>query len=444
MRVGMNVVVSLVVGALAVPSVRADPEEARKLLELSAGAVQNLQTLSADIEVGATGGFANFLASAKGKLMVARMPEEGQPSANRNPFEFRLTGKGQKSPKQPEIEFDAIYRDKRYEWMADAEKQQRIRSERIASRDKEVSLAKDFLLDDIFTGKPLSASIGAEELTLVESKTIDGVSCEGVRVPMGTGGGYMIFYIPRSDFIPRRIERGTTAASEGISFDGTMFKELTNVKVNQGLPESAFTMVIPVGYAPDPNPARVRPPIPRGLPGRPNVDAAPRRPLASPFELKTAQGETVVLGDLRGRVVVLDFWGTWLPESARQGMGTLQSLSEHFVDQPVAFYGLNFRERDPNKAVEFFENGGFTYNLLLDADEVQRRYGVRTFPTMYIIGFDGEVVDVVSGYKEETTLKGMIKTIEEHLAEQAEKTNDAGTVTGTGTITGSGSSAGGG
>ncbi len=439
MRIRMNVIASLMCGVVAAAPAKASPEEAKNLLELSASAVQNLQTLSADIKVGATGGFATFLPSVKGKLLIARLPDESaQPSANRNPFEFRFKGKGRISSQQPEGEFDAIYRERRYEWMADEEKQQRIRFERIAGRDKEIRLAKEFLLDDIFSAEPLAAALRSDTMELVEAKTIDGVSCEGVRVPVGTGGRYMILYIPRSDFIPRRIEQGTDA--KGLQIDGTMYKQLTKVKVNAGLGEDAFKMAIPVGYTPDPNPARIRPPVTPAQPGTPNTDAPPRRPLAAPFELKSVSGETVALNDLRGRVVVLDFWGTWLPSNAREGMGVMQALSEHFKDQPVTLYGLNFRERDPQKAIEFFEQGGFTYNLLLDADEVQGRYGVTTFPTMYIIGFDGEVVDVVKGFKEESTLNGMIETIEKYLAEQAGKKSE--TVEGTGSAGAGGSRSG--
>ena len=434
MQIGMKVVASALVGALMVMPAKADPDEAKKLLELSASAVENLQSLSADIEVGATGGFANFLASAKGKLLIARMPQDDtQAAATRNPFEFRLTGKGRISSQQPEGEFDAIYRDRRYEWMADDEKQQRIRFERIAGRDREVRLAKEFLLDDIFAREPHAASIRAEGLEMAESKTVGGILCDAVRIPVGTGGRYTILYIPRTDFIPRRIEQSTDAESP---ISGTMFKELKNVKVNGVLDENAFNMPIPTGYSPDPNPARIRAPIPNGQPGTPITSPTPRRPLASPFELSDPSGQMVALNDQRGKMVVLDFWGTWLPASARQGMGVMQALSEKFADQPVSFYGLNFRERDSDKALSFFNDGGFTYNVLLNAEEVQRRYGVRQFPTMYIIGFDGEVVEVVNGYKPETTLNAMIEIIEKYLADKAEGGEDAdgsagGSVTGT-------------
>ncbi len=430
MRIGMKVVASILVGAMTAMPAKADPDEARKLLELSASAIENLQTLSADIEVGATEGYAKILPDAKGKIIIARLPEDNTVAAKaRNPFEFRMTGKGRISPQQPEGEFDAIYRDRRYEWMLDDEKQQRIRMERIASRDKEVRLAKEFQFDKIFAREPLAASIRAEGLQMVESKVVGGVPCDAVKVPVGTAGRYTILYIPRTDFIPRRIEQSTDSVSP---ISGMMFKELKNVKVNEVLGDDAFKMPIPVGYSPDPNPARVRPPIPQGQPGVGNPNAQPRRPLASPFELNDASGNAVALNDLRGKIVVLDFWGTWLPDNARQGMGVMQALSEKFTDEPVAFYGLNFRERDADKAMDFFKNGGFTYNVLLNADEVWRRYGVRTFPTMYIIGFDGEIIEIVNGFKPELTLTQMTETIEKYLAEQAEGGEEGGSVTGTG------------
>ena len=414
--------------AFARPS---DPQAARELLQLSAGAVENLQSLTAEIELGATGGFASWLPAGEGTLIVARAVRDRPGRAPAQPFEFRFTGKGKVTDKTAAREFDVVYRDRRYEWMNDDAKEQRIRYERIAGRDPEVRLAKSFLLDQVFTGEPYKAMLASDEIELSESKTIDGVLCEGVRVPVGKSGRYTIFYIPRTDFIPRRIEQGMDSPSAPIS--GTEFKELHHVQINVPLADSALEVPILTGYTPDPNPARVRPPTPMVRPNEVNPDAKPRKPLATPFELTSAQGEVVALSSLRGKVVVLDFWGTWMPESARAGMGVMQALSEKFEGKPVEVFGLDFRERDADKARAFFKDNGFTYNMLLDADGVARSYGVRQFPTMYIIGFEGEVVEVVNGFKSDSTLEHMSETIENYLADKAKE--DAATTTPTTTPT---------
>ncbi len=415
MRLSWIIITTVVWGWIGVSPVRGDPARARELLELSAEALKNVQTLTADVEVGATEGFANYLPHAKGRLIVGRIAEDGsQPARRANPFEFRFTGKGRVTGNADEIEFDVIYRDRRFEWMNDEQKEQRIRFERIAGRDNEVRLAKSFLLDHLFGADPLAAELKSENMEMVESKTIDGQSCDGVKIPQGKTGRYMIIYIPRSDFIPRRIEQGIDMANSPIS--GTEYKQLTNVRVNEPLPDSAFEMPIPPGYSADPNPARaIRPAQPPQT--QVNPDATPRRPLATPFELSDGDGNTVRLQDLRGKVVVLDFWGTWLPESARQGMGVMQQVHEHFGDGDVLCFGVNFRERDPEKAKAFFKDGGFTYGVLLGGDKVARSYGVRQFPTIYIIGKEGEIVEVVNGYKEGVTEQHVIKAIEDYLAE---------------------------
>ncbi len=415
MRLSRIIIATVVWGLLGGMPAKADPAKARELLELSAEALKNVQTLSADVEVGATGGFANYLPHAKGRLIVARLSEDGLRIRRANPFELRFTGKGKVTGNSEELAFDVIYRERRFEWMNDEQKEQRIRFERIAGRDNEVRLAKSFFLDHLFRSEPLDAELKSERLELVASKTIDGQSCEGVKIPQGKTGRYMIVYIPRSDFIPRRIEQGIEMANSPIS--GTEYKQLTNVRVNEPLPENAFDMPIPPGYSADPNPARsVHPAQPPQA--QVNPEAKPRRPLATPFELTDGEGGTVRLQDLRGKVVVLDFWGTWLPESARQGMGVMQKVREHFADgDDVLCFGVNFRERDPEKAKTFFKDAGFTYGILLGGDKVARSYGVRQFPTIYIIGKGGEIVEVVNGYKEGVTEQHVIKAIEDYLAE---------------------------
>lgn len=396
-----------------------DPERARELLRLASDALKNVQTLQAEVEVGATEGFAAYLPAAKGTLVVGRIVSDGGPRrVLANPFEFRFTGKGKVTGNaESELAFDAVYRDRRYEWMNDEERQQRIRFERVAGRDNEIRLAKSFLFDQLFSENPLDAQLKSEQIELADTKVVDGVPCEGVRIPTGSAGRFTVYYIPRTDFIPRRIEQGVAGSASPIS--GTEFKELRKVRVNEALASNAFEVALLPGYSEDPNPARVRPVQATPSEGEVNPNAIPRRPLATPFELSDDEGKPVKLSDFQGRVVVLDFWGTWLPDSARQGMDVLKAVQEHFEDGPVACVGLNFRERDREKAVAYFREKGYTYTLLLGADDVARSYGVRQFPTIYIIGFDGEIIEVVNGYKEDATVPAMIETIEKYLAERA-------------------------
>lgn len=108
---------------------------------------------------------------------------------------------------------------------------------------------------------------------------------------------------------------------------------------------------------------------------------------APDFTLPRLDGPAVRLGDLRGRVVVLNFWTTWCPP-CRDETPALQAFYERYGDR-VAYYGINVAE--PVDTVRrFVADFGVTYPILLDrAKEVNRLYGVTAYPETWWIDRDG-------------------------------------------------------
>lgn len=108
---------------------------------------------------------------------------------------------------------------------------------------------------------------------------------------------------------------------------------------------------------------------------------------APEFTLSRLDGEPVRLADLRGRVVLLNFWASWCPP-CREETPALQAFYERYGDR-VAYYGINVAE--PVDTVRrFLTEFGVTYPVLLDRErEVTRRYGVTAFPETWWIDRDG-------------------------------------------------------
>ncbi|QIA28276.1 TlpA family protein disulfide reductase [Thermaerobacter sp. PB12/4term] len=113
---------------------------------------------------------------------------------------------------------------------------------------------------------------------------------------------------------------------------------------------------------------------------------APGKP-APDFTLPQLDGPPVRLAELKGRVVVLNFWASWcLP--CREETPALQAFYQRYGDR-VAFYAINVAE--PVDTVRaFLAEFGATYPVLLDRDKtVFRRYRVTGYPETFWIDPQG-------------------------------------------------------
>jgi len=76
--------------------------------------------------------------------------------------------------------------------------------------------------------------------------------------------------------------------------------------------------------------------------------------------------------------------------------------------------GVNMAERKPDAGSKFMESKKYTYGCLLKGDELATAYGIRSIPTLIVIGKDGKVVDIEVGLADPTGAK-LRKTIEAAL-----------------------------
>jgi thiol-disulfide isomerase/thioredoxin len=109
---------------------------------------------------------------------------------------------------------------------------------------------------------------------------------------------------------------------------------------------------------------------------------------APKFTLKSPKGKTLNLAAFRGKVLVLDFWGTWcLP--CRKTMPILEKLNKQYGGKGVAILGISVdRDYDP---VAFMKRMGYTYPIAVKGESASKAYHAQVLPTLYVIGPDGRI-----------------------------------------------------
>ena len=111
---------------------------------------------------------------------------------------------------------------------------------------------------------------------------------------------------------------------------------------------------------------------------------------APSFELADPSGAVVSFpAAARNKPSVILFWATWCPY-CRALMPLLEDVRQEFSDVGVEVFALNvWEDGDPVRRIH---DGGFDFQLLLDADSVADSYGVRGTPGLFVVNPEGMIV----------------------------------------------------
>ncbi|MBM4403097.1 MAG: TlpA family protein disulfide reductase [Candidatus Cloacimonetes bacterium] len=112
------------------------------------------------------------------------------------------------------------------------------------------------------------------------------------------------------------------------------------------------------------------------------------RKRAPEWELPNPEGSMVKLTDLRGKIVILDFWATWCGP-CRRLMPVLNQWMQKQMPEGVVVISINVWETDTDKALAYFQESNFAMKLLYGYDKLATAYGVEGIPHLAVIDREG-------------------------------------------------------
>lgn len=136
--------------------------------------------------------------------------------------------------------------------------------------------------------------------------------------------------------------------------------------------------------------------------------------MAPDFTVEMVSGEKITLSDLRGKVVLLNFWATWCPPCREELKHVQAEIIDRFKGEEFVFIPVS-RGEDKSTVEEFRKSTGYGFPMGLDPEQnIYRLYASNYIPRNFLIDRDGKIVLASVGYDTDEFAE-LIKTIEKTI-----------------------------
>lgn len=138
--------------------------------------------------------------------------------------------------------------------------------------------------------------------------------------------------------------------------------------------------------------------------------------VAIPFTLSDQNGQFVSLSDFKGKILYMNFWGTWCGV-CRDEIEAIQALHDKYKDSDdiaviTIVYPNGGQETDTAGILEFINEHQITFPVLFDeSGELFMKYGIYSFPTVFVINKDQTVFGYLSGGIDLATMENILKQV---------------------------------
>lgn len=153
--------------------------------------------------------------------------------------------------------------------------------------------------------------------------------------------------------------------------------------------------------------------------GAKRAGAAQVGSLAPDWTAKDPEGKDHQLSNYKGKLVLMDFWGTWCPP-CRAAMPGMQELHEKYKDKGLVVLGMNVEKSAKADPAKYMKENKFTYGLMLESGGIAQQYAIRAYPTFILIGPDGRIL-----FRDQGFSKALEHQLEEVIKDNLDKVDPA-------------------
>src|SRR5215467_8555333 len=130
------------------------------------------------------------------------------------------------------------------------------------------------------------------------------------------------------------------------------------------------------------------------------------------FSVKDLQGRSVSSADLRGRVVLIDFWATWC-QPCKKEMPRYQKLADEYGSRGLVVIGFKFDNMpDMEDPAQFAKKIGVHYPLAVATDDVKQKFGgIEGLPTTMLYDRNSVLRMKVVGFEHTDNIESVLKPL---------------------------------
>lgn len=135
-------------------------------------------------------------------------------------------------------------------------------------------------------------------------------------------------------------------------------------------------------------------------PGQASITAGEIGSQLPVFKVKDLQGRDITSAELQGKVVLIDFWGTWC-QPCKKEMPGYQKLFDRYGPNRLSVIGFKFDTmKDTENPILFARKIGVRYPLAVATDDIKQKFGgIEGLPTTLLYDRQGVLRKKVIGFE---------------------------------------------
>ena len=134
------------------------------------------------------------------------------------------------------------------------------------------------------------------------------------------------------------------------------------------------------------------------------------RSLAPDFNLKDASGTDVKLSNLKGKVVLVNFWATWC-EGCQVEIPWFVEFQKEYASRGLVVVGISMDDDGWKSVKPWIKEKNVNYPIVIGNDGLGKQYGLQGMPLTALVDREGRIADVHHGIVEKSATQEKIRDL---------------------------------